>query len=168
MNASELSLVPLKQASLCLDCDMISSGHTYCFACGSTALLNLARTLNGREHSGSGSRVLADVTGISPRRNSDAHTGSNQLRQPRWFSDDSGSLAPAFSEASSEEDDERWWYSIRHVAAVVHRVVTPIILILVLGAAARLYALDSSRSANIGTHDLARVSRTIPVHAKHN
>jgi hypothetical protein len=168
MNASELGLVPLKQASLCLDCDMISSGHTYCFACGSTALLNLARTLNGREHGGSGSRVFADVTGISARRNSEAHVGSNHLRQPHWFSDDSGSLPPAFSEASSEEDDERWWYSVRQVAAVVHRAITPVILILVLGAAARLYALDFRRSANTGTHDLARVSRTTSVHAKRN
>ena len=168
MNASELSLVPLNQASLCLDCDMISSGHTYCFACGSTALLNLARTLNGREHAGSGSRVLADVTGISARRNPEGHEGSNHLRPPHWVSDDSGSLAPAFSEASSEEEDERWWYSVRQVAAVVHRAMTPVILILVLGAAARLYALDSCRAANAGTHDLSSVSRTIPVHTKHN
>src|ERR1700742_486196 len=157
MNASELSLVPLKQASLCLDCDMISGGHTYCFACGSTALLNLARTLNGREHGDSGSRVLADVTAISARRNPDGHDGSNHLRRPHWFSRDSGSLAPAFSRASSEENDERWWYSIRQVAAVVHRVVTPVIVIVVLGAAARLCALDS-RSASTGTHDLARIS----------
>jgi hypothetical protein len=159
----------LNQASLCLDCDMISSGHTYCFGCGSTALLNLARTLNGREHASSGSRVLADVTGISARRNPEPHVASNQLRRPHWFCGDSGSLPPTFSEASSEEENERWWYSVRQVAAVVHRAMTPVIVILVvLGAAARLYALDSCRSANAGTHDLASVSRTIPVHTKHN
>lgn len=47
MNTSELSLVPLQQASLCLDCDMITAAHTHCFACGSVALMSLARTLNG-------------------------------------------------------------------------------------------------------------------------
>ena len=47
MNISKLSLVPLQQASLCLDCDMITAAHTHCYACGSVALLDLAKTLNG-------------------------------------------------------------------------------------------------------------------------
>jgi hypothetical protein len=47
MNTSELSLVPLQQATLCLDCEMITAAHTRCFACGSVALMSLARALNG-------------------------------------------------------------------------------------------------------------------------
>jgi|ERR1700722_8622562 hypothetical protein len=53
MNSSKFSFVPLQQASLCLDCDMITCAHTHCSACGSIALLNLARTLD------SGSHILA-------------------------------------------------------------------------------------------------------------
>jgi len=47
MNTSELSVVPLQQASLCVDCEMITPSQTNCLACGSVALMSLARTLNG-------------------------------------------------------------------------------------------------------------------------
>jgi hypothetical protein len=46
VNTKSVSLVPLQQASLCLDCETITAGHTNCFACGSRALLNLARVLS--------------------------------------------------------------------------------------------------------------------------
>ncbi len=46
MNTSNLSLVPLRQASLCLDCETITTAHTNCHACGSGALLNVARALS--------------------------------------------------------------------------------------------------------------------------
>lgn len=46
MNSSKLSLVPLQLASLCLDCEMITPAHGRCIACGSAALLNVARTLS--------------------------------------------------------------------------------------------------------------------------
>jgi hypothetical protein len=49
MNSAKLSIVPFRQASLCLDCDMVTAAHTHCFVCGSAALLNLARTLNGED-----------------------------------------------------------------------------------------------------------------------
>jgi hypothetical protein len=49
MNTSEFSLVPLQKASLCLDCEMITAAQTKCLACGSVALMYLARTLNGAE-----------------------------------------------------------------------------------------------------------------------
>lgn len=48
MNHSELSLVPLQQANLCLDCEAITAAHTNCLCCGSQALLNIARILNHR------------------------------------------------------------------------------------------------------------------------
>jgi hypothetical protein len=54
MNTSELNIVPLQLASLCLDCEMITSGRANCFACGSAALLDIARALDGDKH---GSRV---------------------------------------------------------------------------------------------------------------
>ncbi len=46
MNTRSVSLVPLQQASLCLDCETITTAHTNCLACGSRALLNLARVLS--------------------------------------------------------------------------------------------------------------------------
>jgi hypothetical protein len=46
MKSSKLSLIPLQLASLCLDCDMITPAHGRCVACGSVALLNVARTLS--------------------------------------------------------------------------------------------------------------------------
>lgn len=46
MNTSNLSLVPLQQASLCLDCETITAAQTNCHACGSRALLNIARALS--------------------------------------------------------------------------------------------------------------------------
>jgi hypothetical protein len=46
MNTSNLSLVPLRQASLCLDCETITTAHANCHACGSQALLNVARALD--------------------------------------------------------------------------------------------------------------------------
>jgi hypothetical protein len=46
VNTSNISLIPLRQASLCLDCETITTGHTTCHACGSGALLNVARALD--------------------------------------------------------------------------------------------------------------------------
>jgi hypothetical protein len=46
MNVPNLSVVPLQQASLCLDCEMITAAATFP-ACGSAALMNMARALSG-------------------------------------------------------------------------------------------------------------------------
>jgi hypothetical protein len=67
MNTSDLSLVPLQQASLCLDCDMITAAHTHCFACGSVALMNLARTLDGNASAKQSHHELFVVTRNSLR-----------------------------------------------------------------------------------------------------
>jgi len=48
VNHSNISLVPLQQANLCLDCEAITAAHTNCLCCGSQALLNIARILNHR------------------------------------------------------------------------------------------------------------------------
>jgi hypothetical protein len=48
VNNSNISLVPLQQANLCLDCEAITAAHTNCLCCGSQALLNIARILNHR------------------------------------------------------------------------------------------------------------------------
>jgi hypothetical protein len=45
-NSPKPSLIPLQLASLCLDCEMITSAHGRCIACGSVALLNIAKTLS--------------------------------------------------------------------------------------------------------------------------
>lgn len=52
MNNSSLSLIPLQRASLCLDCEVITPAHKSCLACGSGALLNIARALSGPEYAG--------------------------------------------------------------------------------------------------------------------
>lgn len=46
MNTYDVNLVPLQQASLCLDCEAITAAHTSCLCCGSQALLNIARILS--------------------------------------------------------------------------------------------------------------------------
>lgn len=46
MKTTNVSLVPLQQASLCMDCETITAGYTHCLGCGSRALLNLARVLS--------------------------------------------------------------------------------------------------------------------------
>lgn len=57
MNNSNPSLIPLQRASLCLDCEVITPAHKSCLACGSAALLNLARALSGSRYAG--------ITGLS-------------------------------------------------------------------------------------------------------
>jgi hypothetical protein len=46
MNSLKHNLVPLQAASLCLDCEVITAAHGRCVACGSVALLNIARALD--------------------------------------------------------------------------------------------------------------------------
>jgi hypothetical protein len=46
VNVFNLSLVPLRQASLCLDCETITTADTNCHACGSRALLNVSQVLD--------------------------------------------------------------------------------------------------------------------------
>jgi hypothetical protein len=46
VNSFNLSLVPLRQASLCLDCETITTAQTNCHACGSRALLNVSQVLD--------------------------------------------------------------------------------------------------------------------------
>jgi hypothetical protein len=61
MSTSTNCLVPLQQASLCMDCETITAAHTNCLACGSKALLNIARVLNNRRLAG---LALADTPGV--------------------------------------------------------------------------------------------------------
>lgn len=45
------NLIPLQQAVLCANCEVISdSRNGHCIVCGSPSLLNLARVLNGPNH----------------------------------------------------------------------------------------------------------------------
>lgn len=50
MKSANLSFVPLNQASLCLDCEMITEAAQFCAACGSSAIMNVARTLGQPRH----------------------------------------------------------------------------------------------------------------------
>ena len=52
MNKPNPSLIPLQRASLCLDCETITPAQKSCLACGSAALLNIARALGGPQYPG--------------------------------------------------------------------------------------------------------------------
>jgi len=68
MKALKISLVPLRLASLCLDCDMITPAQRRCMACGSAALMNLARTLSQPEIKQDPRRNAPVLTHVAARR----------------------------------------------------------------------------------------------------
>jgi hypothetical protein len=67
MNKSNPSLIPLQRASLCLDCEVITPAQKSCLACGSAALLNVARALSGPQYAGIAGLGNPAITGV-PRR----------------------------------------------------------------------------------------------------
>ena len=86
MNTSELSLVPLQQANLCLDCEMITASQTRCFACGSVALMSLARTLNGKpSFSKPARRNIVVINDNSARHSQPLALKNRRLRQTQRF-----------------------------------------------------------------------------------
>jgi hypothetical protein len=133
MNVTKLSLVPLQQASLCLDCDMITAAHTHCFACGSVALMNLARTLNGEEcNAAPPALAAAAVVSVRHTERPASISSIGSRRAPRL----TGECIP-FPQRSTNVDSKQMhrWYSLREVAAVVHRAMT-VVLIGVIGLGA--------------------------------
>jgi len=70
MNISTACLVPLQCASLCMDCETITAAHANCLACGSKALLSIARVLNNRRLSVLGHADRPGVLQISLARSS--------------------------------------------------------------------------------------------------
>jgi hypothetical protein len=137
MNVSKLSLVPLQQASLCLDCEIITAAHTHCLACGSAALLNLARTLNGGDAT-SMPRGLAEVVSISARRHfeSQKSLGCGPHHRPRLPSE--GMRFPQLSrEPEGERTGSQGGDLLREIAAACYRAM-PLHLIAVLALAAAL------------------------------
>jgi hypothetical protein len=50
MKTSNLGFIRLNQASLCLDCEMITAETKTCAVCGSSALMNVARILGQPMH----------------------------------------------------------------------------------------------------------------------
>ncbi len=82
MNTSNLSLVPLRQASLCLDCETITTAHTNCYACGSRALLNVARALDQQRPSDlacSGRAAVVQMSAPFVRQRDTFHQGATNL-----------------------------------------------------------------------------------------
>jgi hypothetical protein len=130
MNVTKLSFVPLQQASLCLDCDMITAGHTHCFACGSVALLNIARTLNGEEHTHMAPQGLTRVASIASGRGFKLRYVAVKGSRHRLthFVDE---YVPSWQDARGSGTDGQnpnWWYSLREVAAVVQRAMTVVLI----------------------------------------
>ncbi len=46
MKTTNRNFVPLNQASLCLDCEMVTAAQNCCPACGSGALMSISRALS--------------------------------------------------------------------------------------------------------------------------
>ena len=46
MSVYDFGIVPLQQASLCLDCEVITAAQRHCAACGSRALLGIEGVLS--------------------------------------------------------------------------------------------------------------------------
>jgi hypothetical protein len=167
MNTSTLSLVPLQQASLCLDCDMITPAHTHCSACGSAALLNLARTLNGGEYARQIAATHAAVTSISERRMFEMPALVNpQSQWPRRLAGEcvpfpQASRTVSVETISGETTQTRPWHSFREVAAVVHRALTiAIIGILIRGASMPVWGQSLEHFAGAGKGRTQTYSRS--------
>jgi hypothetical protein len=123
MNISKLSLVPLQRASLCLDCEIITTAHTHCLACGSAALLNLARTLNGNDATPM-PKGLAEVVSISARRRLESQKSPSPAPRQRHRISREGTRLPQWS---VEPDQERTRLQggdlLREIAAAVYRAM---------------------------------------------
>lgn len=132
MNTAKVSLVPLQHASLCLDCDMITGAHTQCFVCGSAALLNLARILDGEESARSERAVF---TAVTMRAQNDSYApevaSRGEARLIGRFASEARALPRAGSESleSSRKPEHRTWRRpLRSVAAIMHRSMTSALL----------------------------------------
>ena len=132
MNVSKLSLVPLQQASLCLDCEIITAAHTHCLACGSVALLNLARTLNGEEYATPIPRGLTAVVSISARRRFESQTDPGAgPHKPHRFPSEGIRFPQMTGEPGGERTRSHRGHLLREVAAAVYRAM-PVTLIGIL------------------------------------
>jgi hypothetical protein len=133
MNTSEFSLVPLQKASLCLDCDMITATHTHCLACGSAALMYLARTLNGGGCADSMPRGLAPIATASVRhpRETPAFSGAASIhRRPHagkcvTFPSSCGRGAAG----AARVGPGGWRDSLRQMASVVQRTIATAVFV---------------------------------------
>jgi hypothetical protein len=73
MNKSNPSLIPLQRASLCLDCEVITPAQKSCLACGSAALLNVARALSRPQYAGIAGLSNPAISGVAPKALSTGH-----------------------------------------------------------------------------------------------
>ena len=63
-----LNAVPLQNAVLCADCDVVSdSPHDICMVCGSRSLLNIARVIGGRLPTEHVSLVAEEAAAVASR-----------------------------------------------------------------------------------------------------
>ena len=151
MNVTKLSLVPLQHASLCMDCEMITVAHTHCSACGSAALLNLARTLNGGEDFAPIPRAFAAVANISDAQSYDHRATTSGAPRTRALAGECVPFPQISAEIAAESRDFDSRYSIRKVAAAVQRAMTIVIVgILALGAAIEAHggSVDIAKTGN--------------------
>ena len=143
MNTSKLNHVPLGQASLCMDCDTITASHTRCLICGSVALLNVAKALNGDEYADPLQMGITPMASIPAQRahqsrvmyTADARMQMNHrpIGEPLTFPH----IRPSISDQDGA-DSYGWLGSFREVAAIVHRAMTIVIFaVLTLGVSVK-------------------------------
>lgn len=122
MNTSELSIVPLHQATLCLDCDMITVGGSHCRACGSVALLNLARTLNRHSSAGSMPVRFVEMARVAQSRTLEQHhVVSTRARRSRHVLNQGTAMSQVSNEPGHQRHGARRPHSIRELACIMRR-----------------------------------------------
>lgn len=156
MNSSRLNFVALRQASLCMDCDLITEAHTRCFACGSAALLNVAKALSGDE-----SADYGPVIGSAVIKKHGRHPQPGPLlceTEGRTSHSSYGELVVFPQIAGMRDRNSRSLRglrrSFRDVAAMVQKAITVSIIaagLLGMGAKPQAASLNSS-AGSIGSH----------------
>jgi hypothetical protein len=155
MNFAKFSLVPFQQASLCLDCEMITAAHTHCFVCGSAALLNLARTLDGAESIAHVSGTFTSVARMSAQRDFEPQFASAaRYRRPRRIFDEDLPTLHVSTESSERQPSAREPRPPRRFASVIHRVISVAILAVLVGGAAKMPGEYFSGLCTSAAHDL--------------
>jgi hypothetical protein len=153
MNIEKISLVPLQQAFLCMDCEMITAANSRCIACGSAALLNVAKALNGDEYAEPMQPELVTVASVPARHVRQAKvlyaTGSRMKSNHRSIGELVAFPLIHSDRAKSDEVNlNTWWGSFQEVAAIVQRAMTiAVFVFLLLGPMAKMQLSHEATAA---------------------
>jgi hypothetical protein len=156
MNVAKFSLVPFQQASLCLDCEMITAAHTHCFVCGSAALLNLARTLNGAESIAHTPGDFTAAAHVSVQQDFEPQfaRSTRYLRPRRIFRGHGMATLDVSAEAAERQYEDRKSQTVPGFASTIHRVIALAIVAVLVGGVAKLPGQYFTWLRSASAHDL--------------